>query len=43
MNIDDIIIEQTDYLKDTNTVNVSLKFRISNSPNLETVTFNVGQ
>jgi len=43
VNIDDIIIEQTDYLKDTNTVNVSLKFRISNSPNLETVTFNVGQ
>jgi phage baseplate assembly protein W len=43
VSIDDIIIEQTDYLKDTNTVNVSLKFRISNSPNLETVTFNVGQ
>ena len=43
VSVDDIIIEQTDYLKDTNTVNVSIKFRISNSPNLETVTFNVGQ
>ena len=43
VTVDDIIIEQTNYLKDTNTANVSIKFRISNSPNLETVTFNVGQ
>lgn len=41
VTIEQIDIEQTDYLKDTNSVNVSIKFRVGETPSLETVTFNV--
>lgn len=41
--VDNIIIEQTDELKDRNRVNVSIKFRINGNPTLETVTFNVDE
>jgi len=41
--IDNIIIEQTDELKDRNRVNVSITFRINGNPTLETVTFNVDE
>jgi phage baseplate assembly protein W len=39
--IDTIIIEQSNELKDRNSVEVSITFRISGNPTLETVTFNV--
>lgn len=39
--IDNIIIEQTNELKDRNRVEVSITFRINGNPKLETVTFNV--
>jgi phage baseplate assembly protein W len=39
--IDTIIIEQSNELKDRNRVEVSITFRISGNPTLETVTFNV--
>jgi phage baseplate assembly protein W len=39
--IEDISIEQTNELKDTNQLNVSLKFRIENNVNLETLSFNI--
>ena len=41
VTIEDISVEQTNELKDANQVNVSLKFRIDNSVNLETLSFNV--
>jgi phage baseplate assembly protein W len=41
--VDNIIIEQTDELKDRNRVNVSITFRINGNPTLETVTFNVDE
>ena len=41
VTIEDISEEQTNELKDANQVNVSLKFRIDNSVNLETLSFNV--
>jgi phage baseplate assembly protein W len=39
--IDTIIIEQSNELKDRNSVEVSITFRINGNPTLETVTFNV--
>jgi phage baseplate assembly protein W len=39
--VDNIIIQQTDELKDRNRVDVSITFRINGNPTLETVTFNV--
>ena len=39
VNIDEIDIEQTDELKDSNKVNVSIKFRVGNSIDLNEVTF----
>jgi len=41
VNVDNIDIEQTDVLKDQNRVNVSLRFTVGDSANLETVTFTV--
>lgn len=41
VSVEDISIEQTNELKDTNQVNVSIKFRIGNNVNLETVSFNI--
>ena len=39
--IEDISIEQTNELKDSNQVNVYLRFRIQNNVNLETLSFNI--
>lgn len=39
--VDNIIIEQSNELKDRNRVEVSITFRIDGNPTLETVTFNV--
>ena len=39
--IDTIIIEQSNELRDRNSVEVSITFRINGNPTLETVTFNV--
>jgi phage baseplate assembly protein W len=39
--IDTIIIEQTNELKDRNSLEVSITFRINGNPTLETLTFNV--
>ena len=39
--IDTIIIEQSNELKDRNSVEVSITFRINGNPTLENVTFNV--
>lgn len=39
--IDTIIIEQSNELKDRNSLEVSITFRINGNPALETVTFNV--
>lgn len=39
VNIANIVIEQPDELKDQNRVNVSLRFTVGDSSNLETVTF----
>jgi phage baseplate assembly protein W len=39
--IDTIIIEQSNELKDRNSLEVSITFRINGNPTLETVTFNV--
>jgi phage baseplate assembly protein W len=41
VTINDITIEQTNLMKDTNTVNISITFRLDNTSNLQTVTFNV--
>jgi phage baseplate assembly protein W len=41
VNVDSVDVEQTDVLKDQNRVNVSLKFTVGDSVNLETVTFTV--
>ena len=41
VTIEDISIEQTNELKDSNQVNVSLRFRIQNNVNLETLSFNI--
>jgi phage baseplate assembly protein W len=41
VTVDEINIEQTDELKDSNRVNISLKFRIGDSINLNQVTFTV--
>ena len=39
--VDDIVIQQSNELKDLNVVTVSIRFRIQNNPTLETVTFKV--
>ena len=39
--VDDIVIEQTDDNRDSNIVYVSIRFKISGMPQLETVTFKV--
>jgi phage baseplate assembly protein W len=41
VTVDEINIEQTNELKDNNRVNISLKFRIGDSINLNQVTFTV--
>jgi phage baseplate assembly protein W len=41
VTIDSIDIEQSNELKDNNRVNVSIKFRLNDNPNLETLTFTV--
>jgi phage baseplate assembly protein W len=41
VSIEDISIEQTNQLKDSNQVNISLRFRIQNNVNLETLSFNI--
>jgi len=41
VNVDSVDVEQTDVLKDQNRVNVSLRFTVGDSANLETVTFTV--
>lgn len=43
VNVEQINVEQTDYLKDTNTVNVNIAFTIGNNPQLSNVTFNITQ
>jgi phage baseplate assembly protein W len=42
ISVDQIDITASDLDKDNNTVNVSIKFRVSGNPDLNTVTFNVG-
>jgi phage baseplate assembly protein W len=41
VSVDTIDIEQTDYLKDTNRVNISIKFKIGNSIGLNQITFTI--
>jgi phage baseplate assembly protein W len=41
VSVDTIDIEQTDYLKDTNRVNISIKFRIGDSIGLNQITFTI--
>jgi phage baseplate assembly protein W len=41
VTVEEIDIEQTDELKDSNRINISLKFRIGDSINLNQVTFTV--
>ena len=41
VTVDSIIIEQTNELRDTNSINVSIKFKILNNTSLEVVTFKV--
>jgi len=41
VTVEEIEIEQTDYLKDRNRVNVSITFRVGDNPSLEVVTFTV--
>ena len=43
VNVEQINVEQSDYLKDTNTVNVNITFTIGNNPQLSNVTFNITQ
>jgi phage baseplate assembly protein W len=41
VTVDEVIVEESNVLRDTNQFNVSLKFSIGNSPELETVEFTV--
>jgi len=41
VTVDTILIEQSNELKDMNSLNVSVKFKILNNPSLEVVTFKV--
>ena len=41
INVENIDIQQTNEMKDTNEVGVSITFRVGETTNLETVTFNV--
>ena len=41
VTVDSIIIEQTNELRDMNSINVSIKFKILNNTSLEVVTFKV--
>ena len=43
VTIDEIIIESTDELKDNNRVNISMKFSIADNPQLNEVTFTIGE
>lgn len=40
INVDSIDIQQTNELKNTNTVEISISFRVGDTSNLESVTFN---
>jgi len=40
ITVDNIDIRQSDELKNSNTVEVSISFRVGDTPNLESVTFN---
>jgi phage baseplate assembly protein W len=40
INVDSIDIKQTNELKNANTVEISISFRVGDTPNLESVTFN---
>jgi phage baseplate assembly protein W len=42
ISVDQIDIEASDFDKDRNLVNVSIKFRVLGNPDLNTVTFNLG-
>jgi phage baseplate assembly protein W len=42
VNIEEIVVDINDRLKDTNTVNISLSFTSNGNPQLDSVTFNVG-
>jgi hypothetical protein len=42
VDIEEIIVDINDRLKDSNTVNISLSFTSNGNPQLDTVTFNVG-
>ena len=41
VTIEDILVEQTNVLKDANQINLSIKFRVSDNASLDTVTFTV--
>jgi hypothetical protein len=41
ITVDTILIEQSNELKDMNSLNVSVKFKILNNPSFEVVTFKV--
>ncbi len=41
VSVEEIEIDQSDELKDSNSVNVSIKFRVGETPSLDVVTFNV--
>lgn len=41
VSVEEIEVEQSDALKDSNSVNVSIKFRVGETPSLDVVTFNV--
>ena len=43
VTIDEIIVESTDELKDNNRVNISMKFSIGENPQLNEVTFTLGE
>lgn len=41
VSVEEIEVGQSDALKDSNSVNVSIKFRVGETPSLDVVTFNV--
>jgi phage baseplate assembly protein W len=41
VSVEEIEIDQSNELKDSNSVNVSIKFRVGETPSLDVVTFNV--
>ena len=42
VNVEEIVVDINNRLRDTNTVNISLSFTSNGNPQLDTVTFNVG-